>query len=360
MPVLPGKFTIMELTISNRTIIRVVAIVAAMVLTVWLLFKLHTVVVWILTALFLALALEPAVAWLSRYLPKRSRALAVLVVLLVTGGVLAFVLVALIPPFAFQLFHLVTTLPEAYKQFSQQDPGVSGLINSSIGSANTNQALQQFSKELVNFGGSAVSVAGQVFGGIFAVVTVIILTYFMVLEGPGWVEAFWSYLPRSTREKYRGLLQRMQGTVTGYVSGNIVKSLIAVVASGIALIAVGSPFPFALALLVGILDLVPLVGATLAAISVCLVLLVFKGITTALIILVFFLIFQQLENYVFQPLIFSKTVEVSPLVTLLAIIIGTALAGFIGALVAIPAAASLQILLRFVLAGHKARNQKAA
>ena len=126
------------------------------------------------------------------------------------------------------------------------------------------------------------------------------------------------------------------------------------------MIAVGSPFAFALALLVGILDLVPLVGATLGAISVCLVLLVFKGLTPALIMLVFFIIFQQVENYVFQPLIFSKTVEVSPLVTLMAIIIGTSLAGFIGALVAIPAAASLQIYLRFVLAGHKARNQKAA
>lgn len=346
----------MELTISNRTIIRIVAIVAASVLAVWMVFTLHTIIIWILTALFLALALESPVDRLSRYLPRRSRALAVLVVLLAVALVLGVILVALLPPFAFQLLHLVTNLPAAYQTFEQDNPGVSGLINSSLGSTSATDALKQFSSQLMSFGGSAVTITREFFGGIFAIGTIAVLTFFMVLEGPSWIEAFWAHFPARTRNKYRELLRQMHGTVTGYVNGNIVKSLIAVVASGIALIAVGSPFALALALLVGILDLIPMVGATLAAVTVSLIVLVFKGATPALIILIFFIIFQQVENYVFQPIIFKKTVEVSPLVTTLALLLGASLAGFIGALVAIPVAASLQILVKYWLSGRKSTD----
>ena len=198
-------------------------------------------------------------------------------------------------------------------------------------------------------------IARDFFGGIVAVVTVLILTFFMVLEGPRWIEVFWSYYPKNTRQKYRELLRQLHGTITGYVNGNLVKSLIAIVASAVALVAVGSPYALALALLVGILDLIPMVGATLAAITVCLVVLVFKSVGAAVIMAIFFIVFQQVENYIFQPIIFQKAVEVSPLVTTLALIIGASLAGFIGALVAIPVAASLQILVRYWMSERRAR-----
>lgn len=345
----------MELTVSNRTILRIVLIVIGAVLAVRLVGVLHTQIVWILTAMFLALGLEPAVDRLSRYMPRKSRGLAVAIVLLAAVAVLAFVIVALAPPFAFQLYHLVVTLPEAYSQFARDNPGLTSMISSDLSSQNATSTVQQLSHQLLSFGGSAVLILRNFFGGIVAVVTVLILTFFMVLEGPRWIEVFWSYYPKATRSKYRQLLSQLHGTITGYVNGNLIKSLIAIVASAVALVAVGSPYALALALLVGIFDLIPLVGATLAAITVCLVVLVFKGVGAALIMAVFFIIFQQIENYIFQPIIFAKAVEVSPLVTTLALIVGASLAGFIGALVAIPVAASLQILVRYWMSERRAK-----
>ncbi|HEY2003527.1 MAG TPA: AI-2E family transporter [Candidatus Saccharimonadia bacterium] len=346
----------MELTVSNRTIIRIVFIVIVSVLAVRLGGELHTQIVWILTALFLALGLEPAVDRLSRYMPRRSRGLAVGIVLLAAVTVLAFILVALLPPFGFQLYHLVVNLPAAYEQFAQDNPGLNGWLNSVLNTSNTTGTLQQLSHQLLTFGGAGVMLLRDFFGGIVAIVTILILTFFMVLEGPKWIEVFWSYYPEKTRNQYRGLLRQLHGTVTGYVNGNLVKSLIAILASVVALLAVGSPYALALALLVGILDLIPMVGATLAAVTVCLVVLVFKGVAPALIMLVFFVVFQQFENYVFQPIIFARAVEVSPLVTMLALIIGASLGGFIGALVAIPVAASLQILVKYWMGQRRAKG----
>jgi predicted PurR-regulated permease PerM len=336
----------MELRVSNRTIIRIVLIVAALVMGLRALAILHTQLIWIVTALFLALALEPAVNLLSRYLPKRSRGLAVLIVLLVALAIVGFILFALVPPSAKQTITLVTNLPHAYSDLLARNPGLAQFIDSNVSSTGAGQAVQQFSNQLLSFGGSAVTIASSVFGGILAFVTILLLTFLMVLEGPRWVELIWRHLPITNKQHYQGLLKQMHGTITGYVNGNLLTSLIAAVATLIMLVILRSPFALALALLVGLVDLIPLVGATLAAVVVTLVVLAFKGMTAGLILAAFFLIYQQVENNWLQPIVYSKTVEVSPLIVTLALIIGASLAGFIGALVAIPAAASLQILLR--------------
>jgi predicted PurR-regulated permease PerM len=167
-----------------------------------------------------------------------------------------------------------------------------------------------------------------------------------VLEGPKWLELIWRHLPIAREKKYQDLLKQMHGTVTGYVNGNLLTSLIACIATIIVLLVVRSPYPVTLGLLVAVMDLIPLVGATLAAILVVTAVLVFVGPVAAAIVAGFFLIYQLVENNWLQPMVYSKTVEVSPLIVMIALIIGGSLAGFIGALVAIPAAASLQIVLR--------------
>jgi predicted PurR-regulated permease PerM len=344
----------MELKVSNRTIIRVVLIVLGAYLTLKLVGALRTQLVWIFSALFLALALEPAVERLSRYMPKRNRGLAALVILLAVIAVVGFVLVALVPPFASQTYHLISNLPAAYESFVAGNPQIGGFINSHLNTADTANAVQQFSKQLLSFGGSAVGVAKSLFGGVVALVTILLLTLFMVLEGPRWVELVWKHAPAQTRSRYAGLLKQMHGTVTGYVGGNIFTSMVASIATVALLLILHAPYAFALGLLVGIMDLIPMIGATLAAVLVTIVVLVFNGPVAALIAFVFFLIYQQFENNILQPIVFSKTVEVSPLVTMVALIVGVPLAGFLGALIAIPVAASLQILLRYWLSERKA------
>ncbi len=339
----------MELTVSNRTVVRVVLIVLALISAIALLASLRTQLVWVFTAFFLALALEPAVDRLSRFMPRRSRGLAVLLVLLATLALFGFVLFVLIPPFATQLFHLVTNLPAAYETFLNDNPTMASFINGHLHSAQTSNAISDFSKQALSFGGSAVGVVSGIFGGVVAVVTVLLITFFMVLEGPRWIEIFWQYGPKQDRAKRKDLLRQMHRTITGYVNGNIFTSIIASVSATIMLLILHAPYAFALGLLVGLVDLIPMVGATLAGILVAVTVLVFKGLAPAAIYAIYFIIYQQIENNILQPLVFAKAVEVSPLVTILALIVGAALAGFIGALVAIPMAASLQILARYYL-----------
>jgi predicted PurR-regulated permease PerM len=133
-------------------------------------------------------------------------------------------------------------------------------------------------------------------------------------------------------------------TVGGYVTGNLAISLIAGVSSTIVLLALGVPYAFALGLIVGLLDLIPLAGATIAAVIVTTV--AFLDSTTAgIVVLVFMIVYQQLENHVIQPLVYGKTVQLSPLAVLIAVLIGAKLAGVIGALGAIPLAGAIQVIL---------------
>jgi predicted PurR-regulated permease PerM len=133
--------------------------------------------------------------------------------------------------------------------------------------------------------------------------------------------------------------------VGGYVTGNLFISLIAGVSSGLLLWIVGVPYAVALGLVVAILDLIPLAGATIAAILVVLVAIAASGVTAAIIVAVFFVIYQQLENHVIQPLVYGRTVQLSPLAVLVSVLIGAQIAGVLGALAAIPVAGAIQVLL---------------
>lgn len=140
------------------------------------------------------------------------------------------------------------------------------------------------------------------------------------------------------------MAKQMYAAVTGYVNGNFLTSAIAAVSSMIVMTLVGVPFAIPLGLLVGLLDLIPLVGATMAAILVVLIAL-FASVTAAIIMAVYFAIYQQVENNILQPLVYGKSTELSPLVVTVAIIIGSTLAGIFGALVAIPVAACIKVVL---------------
>ena len=184
---------------------------------------------------------------------------------------------------------------------------------------------------------------------IVGVITIIFLTYFMLLEGPRTIERFLELLPDGTRTRWERVLHQIYRTISGYVTGNLLISLIAGTTSTIVLFAVGSDYAIALGLLVAVLDLVPLAGATLAAILVSTVVLIEEDVIRCLIVIAFFVGYQQLENHVLQPLVYGRTVQLSPLAVLCAVLIGAELAGILGALFAIPVAGSLLAVAREVL-----------
>jgi predicted PurR-regulated permease PerM len=170
------------------------------------------------------------------------------------------------------------------------------------------------------------------------------MTFFMLLEGVAWRDRFIALLPGHVQPRARRMTQEIAKTIGGYVSGNLLISLIAGFFTTIVLLAVGVPFALALGLLVAILDLIPLAGATLAAIIVTLVALT-HSLTAAIVVFAFFVVYQQLENHLLQPIVYGRTVKLSPLAILVSVLIGAEVAGVIGALGAIPVAGTIQILI---------------
>jgi predicted PurR-regulated permease PerM len=191
---------------------------------------------------------------------------------------------------------------------------------------------------------AALDVARSVVTFVVAVVTITFMTFFMLLEGPAWLERLLGLLPEPSRARWAAVGRDIYRTVGGYVTGNLLISLIAGVATTVVLLALGMPFALALGLLVAILDLIPLAGATLAAVIVTLVAFT-ESVTTAIVVLVFFVIYQQVENHLLQPLVYGRTVQLSPLAILIAVLVGAEVAGVVGALCAIPIAGTIQILV---------------
>jgi predicted PurR-regulated permease PerM len=192
--------------------------------------------------------------------------------------------------------------------------------------------------------GAVVSVTSTVATGVAGLITIIFMTFFMLLEGPSWVARFFGLIAPESQPRWREVGHRIYRTIGGYVTGNLLISFVAATSSTIVMLIMGVPFPFALGLLVFILDLIPLAGATLAAVILALV--AFSHSTTAgIVVVAFFVLYQQLENHLLQPLVYGRTVQLSPLAVLIAVLVGAEVAGILGALGAIPVAGAFQVLL---------------
>jgi len=349
-----------------RTILAVLAIVIA----VWSLLQIvlitRQVLTWILVALFLAIALSPAVDWLQRK-GVRRRGFAVALTALAVAGLIALVGWLVIPQLVDQVNDFARKVPDYIDDLTKG--------RGRLGFLETKYHIVERAREAVATGGAskvfglsgtAISVTKSVLTIVAAVITIIAMTYFMLLEGPMWMERFYSLFSAQTQPRLRRICRNIARSVGGYVTGNLFISLIAGVSSGLVLWILGIPFALALGLLVAILDLVPLVGATLAAIIVTTV--AFLGsdsIWPGIIVIIFFIVYQQIENQLLQPLVYGRTVQLSPLVVLIAVLIGASLAGVLGALGAIPIAGAIQVIIfdwrtHRTGAGGVATNQEAS
>jgi len=193
------------------------------------------------------------------------------------------------------------------------------------------------------------NVVRSVVTAVVGAITIIFLTYFMLLEGPRTIDGLLKLLPEQVRPRYERVGRDIYETISGYVTGNLLISLLAGVLATVVLFAVGSEFAIALGLVVAILDLIPLAGATLAAIIVSTVVLIETDWIRGVAVVVFFIAYQQFENHVVQPLVYGRTVQLSPLAIFCAVLIGAELAGILGALLAIPVAGSLLAIAREIL-----------
>jgi predicted PurR-regulated permease PerM len=326
----------------------VAATLLAVAAFVWVVLRAERVLVWTLVSLLLAMALNPAVDGLQRAGLRRGAAAAV--VYLLGTAFLAGIGALIVPTLIQQVGDFIDALPGYVREltagrgplgFLEAKYHVVERVQDAVGGGGGGGAA---ASSLAGGASAAIDVTRSVVTFIAGVVTITFLTLFMLLEGPRWVDRGIEMLPAERRPEWRTTADEIYQMVGRYVTGNLLISLIAGCATTIVLLALGVPFALALGLLVAILDLIPLAGATLGALVVTLVALT-DSVTSAIVVAAFFVVYQQIENHLLQPLIYGRTVRLSPLAILLSVLIGAEVAGIIGALVAIPVGGTVQILL---------------
>ena len=342
-----------------RTILAVLGIAIAVWTLLQVLFITRQVLTWILVALFFAIALNPAVDWLQEH-GIRRRGYAVGLTSLGVAGVITLIGWLVIPPLVDQVNDFANKVPD-YVDDLTKGKGRFGFLETKYHITDRiREAVEEGgASKVFGLSGTAIAITKSVLTMVAAVITIIALTYFMLLEGPMWLKRFYALFSEKTAKRLEGIFGNIGTVVGGYVSGNLLISMIAGLSSGVVLWIMDVPFALALGLLVALLDLVPLVGATFAAIIVTTVAFVSTdSIWSGVVVLIFFVVYQQVENHLLQPLVYGRTVQLSPLVVLMAVLIGASLAGVLGALGAIPVAGALQVLILDWLAHRKGGGEQ--
>jgi predicted PurR-regulated permease PerM len=343
-----------------RTILAILGIVLSVALALQVVWLARQVLSWILISVFLALALNPTVEWFQRR-GVRRRGFAAALTYLVTLSGLTFIGALFIPTLVDQVNEFVASIPQ-YVDDLTRGRGRLGFLQREYHVVDrVREAVEDGgASKLLGVSGTALAITKGIVTMIVAIVTIMFMTFFMLLEGPTWIERFLGLLPDDRRERWRSVGHEIYRTVGGYVTGNLLISLIAGVSTTAVLLILDVPYAVALGLIVAILDLIPLAGATLAAIIVTTVAVLEDPLPAGVVVFVFFVVYQQLENHVLQPLVYGRTVQLSPLAVLIAVLIGAELAGVLGALAAIPVAGTIQVLLRDQLRERRARRAQPA
>ena len=326
-----------------RAILIVIGVVLASAILLQVIWVTRSVIIWALIAAFLAMALNPAVEFLVRREMRRGAAVGIVFVgtILIIVGIAA----TFVPTLVREVNDLADAVP-GYLDDLTRGQGRLGFLERDY--QIVERAREAIEKSgaggVLGLSNTALSLTKSVLNAVVATLTIAFLTLFMLLEGPAWVERVYGLIGEPSQPRWRKVGSDIYRTVGGYVTGNLTISLIAGVASTTVLLVLGVPYAVALGLIVALLDLIPLAGATIAAILVSAI--GFLDSTKAgIALIIFFLLYQQLENHVLQPLVYGRTVQLSPLVVLVAVLMGAELAGVIGALGAIPVAGAIQVIV---------------
>lgn len=336
-------------TVSNETILRVIFLTVAAFLFMKFIGEVTHQLTLIAVAGFLAIALNPAVNWITKRLKSRSRIRATGVAYIIVLGLLITFLATVVPPLVQQTTDFLQDVPQTIDDFRTQDSAVARLVRQYELDNQLGQISNDLSSRIGDLSKPAFSAATRIVGSLISIITVLVLTFMILMEGPLWYKRLMSIQPADKRKHRDQIAKKMYQVVTGYVNGQV---LLAAIAAGFALITLliastltdATVNAVALAGIVFIFGLIPLIGNILASVIVVLFAL-FASPTLALIMAVYFVLYQQIENVTLQPYIQSRTNEMTPLTVFVAALLGVGLGGLLGALAAIPIAGSIQILV---------------
>jgi predicted PurR-regulated permease PerM len=331
---------------SYRAILRVVVTVTLSVLVLYVLYRVREPLGWIVLGTFVAVAASGPVNLLSRRLPRGA---AIAIVYLGIVFIPIAIGAILVPPVVEQSVNLANDLPQYAQDLNDafdKNPTLQEANQKYDITTKLESAAETLVSRLGDAAGALVSIGAGLVSSIFALITILVISIFMVGRGQAWRDAILQYRPPHQAERMRRATDKIADAVGSYVGGALAQATVAGVAAWIMLTILGVPSPLALALVIALLDLIPLVGATLGAVVVGVVTLFADFPTTTIIWTIFAIAYQQFENYVVQPRIQSRAVALDPFLVVVAALFGGALLGVIGALLAIPSAAAIQIAVR--------------
>jgi predicted PurR-regulated permease PerM len=329
-----------------RTILRIVGVVVLAAIALYLVYLLRKPIGWVLTATFIAVALSGPVNRLNRHM-RRGFAIAIVYLGLIAVPIGLTALV--VPPLVTQGTNLAQDLP-SYSRDVQDFVNKNKKLRELDDKYDITGELNKQAATLPGKVGDAAKVLGDIGLGLvnslFALVNILILSIFIVSRGREWTDAALGLRPEAERQRLRRVLDHTSAAVGGYMQGALTIALIAGIQAFVVMEILGVPFAAPLAVLAGLASLIPLVGATAAAIVIGLVTLFNDFPTDTIIWTIWAIVYQQLENNIVQPQIQKRTVQVQPFIVLVAVLFGSTLLGILGAIVAIPLAASIQIIVR--------------
>lgn len=335
-----------EFTISNRTVLRVIGLTVAAVVFFAALQKATHALILIFTAVFLALALNAPVHWIAEHLPGKRRgsrklgtAISFLLVIVFLIGFLA----SIVPPLVKQTSNFIHSVPTLVDDLHNEDSSLGRFIRRYNLEDQTDKLSKQLSDRLDNVGSGAVSTFSKVTSSLFSILAVLVMTFMMLIEGPSWLQFGSQFVPDKDRKRVKRLTASMYRVVKGYVNGQVFLAALASVMILVPLLILGVSYPIALMVIVFICGLIPMVGHTIGAIIVSIVAL-FQSPVSAIIILAYYILYQQIENYVIQPRVQANSTDLPPLMVFMSVLIGVSFGGLLGGLVAIPITGCLRIL----------------
>jgi predicted PurR-regulated permease PerM len=336
-----------EIVVPVRTLLMLLAFGTLVVLVV---LSLGTLIS-IFLATVIAFGLDPLVTGLVRRGWGRGRA----AVAVFAAGFIAVAALVLITagPVWDQIVAFVRELPAMWDELSQ-----SAVFQDLISTGNADDTVRGWLKELAaglpEAASALLGVAGGLFGTVLGLVTLTFLALFLVMERPTIADWLFGFTPPAAEARWRPVVDDSIQAVSSSLLGNIAISLVAGTVAGLSAWALGLPFPVVLAVIAGFLDLIPQVGATIASIILVAVALT-VGTAEAVVMLVIQLIYQQVENYIIYPIVYRRAVELSGFTTIVAVLIAGTLLGVPGAILAVPFAAIVKIVLREASAPRRAQ-----
>ncbi len=335
--------------LTTRQIGRILFTTAAFLSLLYLLVQVRGTLLLLGIAIFLAVALGPAVDFFSR--GRMPRAAAILLVYVLLVCMLAGVLSLVVPPVVNGAADLSRDIPE-YISDLRDNATIRDFDNKYDITSKLQEQAQTLPAKLGDAAGALQSVATGVFNAAFQLLTILTMTFFLLLDGRRISNFLITRFGRHREERLRGIAERIYKSTAGYVAGALTITSINGILTFVVLTILGVPFAVPLAVMMSFFGLIPLVGATIGGVLILIVTMFTTGFSAAAIYGVFLIFYQQVENNVLQPFIFKRTVNVPPLAVIVAILAGSSILGVVGALVAIPIAAALQIVIKEFYGGQ--------